>query len=196
MLLPLIVPVGVVQSLTYHPVGTETLATLGPLSFSQARAVRGASVGAQLATMALSIMLFSMTTTPNDVGLALYHSGVPYRYAYLATMGLRFLPLMQSDLQTLQDARAVRGDPNAGSENPLRRAMGLPKSMFPLAATSLRQSGEIATALELRGYGAAEGRTIVSDLNMRPTDCVVAGLAVVGVVAVIYARFVAGIGGS
>lgn len=188
LLLPLIIAVSIIQSLTFHPEGTTYLLDLGILRFSKDGAVRGFSVGARLVTMALSFMLFSMTTTPKDVGLALEQTGVPYRFAYLATMGLRFLPLMQEDLERLQDARAARGDPNVGSRNVFRRMLSLPKSFFPLAATSLRQSNEIATALELRGYGTSNSRTTVYDIETTTKDYIVGGVSVIAIVGIVYAR--------
>lgn len=194
LLVPLIVAVAIIQSLTFHPEGTAYLLELGLFRFSEAGLIRGASVGGRLATMALSFMMFSMTTTPKDVGLALSKSGVPYKYAYLATMGLRFLPLMQEDLVRLQDARAARGDPNVGSRNIFRRMWSLPKSMFPMAATSLRQSGEIATALELRGYGSTKDRTTVYDLDFTLMDYVVSTLTIAALAVIVYARVVLELG--
>lgn len=195
LLVPLMISVTVIQGFTFHPEGTAYLFEVGPLRFSELGAVRGLSVGARLATMAVSFIMISMTTTPNDIGLALYHSGVPYRFAYLATMGLRFLPLMQEDFQTLQDARAARGDHNVGSKNPVRRMLSLPKSLFPLAATSMRESSQMAVALELRGYGNAEDRTTVDDLSLRPVDYAVVVVSLVAIVLTLYVRFVLGIGG-
>ncbi|GGN20989.1 energy-coupling factor transporter transmembrane component T family protein [Halarchaeum nitratireducens] len=188
-LVPMIVVVSLIQSLTYHPPGTTYLAMVGPFRVATDGLVRGAGVGGRLGTMALSFMLFSMTTTPKEVGLALNRTGVPYKYAYLATMGLRFLPLMQEDLSRLQNARAARGDPNVGSRNVFRRIISLQKSLFPLAATSLRQSNEIATALELRGYGASENRTTVDRLTIASYDYAVTALAIVSIAAIVYARF-------
>jgi energy-coupling factor transport system permease protein len=135
-----------------------------------------------------------MTTTPKDVGLGLNKVGIPFKYAYLATFGLRFLPLMQEDLRTIQNARAVRGDPDVGSKNLLRRFKSLPMSFFPLAANSLRQSGETAKALELRGYGADIERTTVYDLSLEVRDYATSVVSIGVIGAVIYARVVLQVG--
>jgi len=186
--------VTLVQALTYHPAGATNLVAAGPLGLSDAGLVLGLSVGVRLVTMGLTFMMFSMTTAPTKVGLALYKTGVPFRYAYLATFGLRFLPLMQEDLQTLQNARAVRGDPDVGSRNPFRRLKSLPMTFFPLAANALRQSSETAKALELRGYGSPRKRTTVHDLSLGATDYLVTVLALVVLVGVVYASVVLGFG--
>lgn len=191
---PLILAVGLIQAFLFHPPGSVVVATVGPLAMSDIGLLRGFSIGLRLATMGITFMMFAMTTTPRDVGLALYKSGIPFRYAYLASFGLRFLPLMQENLQTIQDARATRGDPDVGSRNPLRRIKSLPMSFFPLAANSLRQSNETAIALELRGYGVSQNRTTVDDIDIGATDYVVTGVAVSIVVAVLYARFVLEVG--
>jgi energy-coupling factor transport system permease protein len=191
---PLVIAVTLIQGLTNHPPGAEMAFVLGPIRLSEFGVSVGLSVGTRLATMGLVFMLFSMTTSPKKVGLALSKSGVPFKYAYLATFGLRFLPLMQRNLNTLQDARATRADPNSGSRNPARRLLSLPKTFFPLAANSLRQSAETAKALELRGYGSTADRTVVSDIQMRPTDFAVAVAAVLASGTVVYLRVAYGIG--
>lgn len=191
---PLILAVGLIQGLTHRPPGSEIVFALGPAEFSDFGLLLGVSIGLRLATMGLTFMMFSMTTTPKDVGLGLYKMGIPFRYAYLATFGLRFLPLMQEDLQTIQNARAVRGDPDVGSRNLFRRLKSLPMSFFPLAANSLRQSGETAKALELRGYGADIKRTTVFDLSLEARDYLTTAVAVGTIAAVVYARVVLRIG--
>lgn len=191
---PLIFAVTLIQGLSLHPEGSSVVFAVGPARFSDFGLLFGGSIGMRLATMGITFMMFSMTTAPKDVGLALYKSGIPFRFAYLATFGLRFLPMMQENLETIQNARAVRGDPDVGSRNPFRRLKSLPMSFFPLAANSLRQSGETAKALELRGYGSSEERTTVYDIDMRGTDYAVAVLAIVVVAAVVYARVALGIG--
>lgn len=191
---PLILAVTLIQGLTNRPPGAEIIASLGPAGFSDYGLLLGLSIGLRLATMGLTFMMFSMTTTPKDVGLGLNKAGIPFKYAYLATFGLRFLPLMQEDLRTIQNARAVRGDPDVGSKNLLRRFKSLPMSFFPLAANSLRQSGETAKALELRGYGADIKRTTVYDLELEARDyaTTVVCLSVIG--AVVYARLILQVG--
>jgi energy-coupling factor transport system permease protein len=191
---PLIIAVMLIQGLSLHPEGSSVAFALGPARFSDFGLLFGASIGLRLATMGLTFMMFSMTTTPKDVGLALYKSGIPFRYAYLATFGLRFLPMMQENLETIQNARAARGDPDVGSRNPFRRLKSLPMSFFPLAANSLRQSGETAKALELRGYGSSEHRTTVYDLELRWADYAVTVFSFAIVVAVVYARVILGVG--
>lgn len=191
---PLLIGVTVIQALTNHPPDATFLATLGPLEISAEGLLVGLSIGIRLTTMGVTFMTFAMTTAPSKVGLALYKSGLSFRYAYLATFGLRFLPLMQEDLTTLQNARSARGDPSVGSKNPLLRLASLPRSFFPLAANSLRQSGETAKALELRGYGTSDGRTTVNDIRMTASDYAAVVAAVTVVFAVAYVRFALGIG--
>lgn len=191
---PLILAVAIIQGLTLRPPGAVIVVEFGPIGFSDFGLLFGLSIGLRLATMGLTFMMFSMTTTPKDVGLSLYKIGIPFRYAYLATFGLRFLPLMQEDLQTIQNARAVRGDPDVGSRNIFRRLKSLPMSFFPLAANSLRQSSETAKALELRGYGAKIKRTTVFDLTLGARDYATTVVAFVTIGVVVYARFVLQIG--
>jgi len=190
---PLILAVAIIQSITY-PGESAVLFSIGPVSFLTAGLFFGVSIGFRLATMGLTFMMFSMTTTPKNVGLAIHKLGIPFKYAYLTTIGLRFLPLMQEDLATLQDARAARGDSRVGSRNPLTKVQSLPKSFFPLAANSIRRSKETAMALELRGYGASRNRTTINDLSMTPVDYVVSLLSLGIFGLIVYTRFALGWG--
>jgi energy-coupling factor transport system permease protein len=96
-------------------------------------------------------LAFSTTTRPKDVALALIRVGMPYRFAHVAYLGLRFLPLIEADMRTIIDAQRLRGVTG--------RWTMIKKMIIALVATELRRAEETAIALETRAFGLHETQT-------------------------------------
>lgn len=180
---PLIVVFTLIQSVSYYPIDARELFRFGPVAMTLDGVQFGLSVSTRLVTMGLTFAMLAMTTNPMDIALAVTRLGVPYRYSYLTSFALRFLPLVQDEMNTLRAAIAARAHPYVESRNPAKRMAIVVYALPPLAIGSLRRSIDIALAMELRGYEARIPRTYVRTLRFKAVD----GVALVGV-----ALFVAG----
>ena len=128
------------------------------ISFSQAGLIFGATLALRLLAMLLVFLTFSMTTTPPQIETALETVNVPYKAAYLVGFALRFLTLIQEEMNDMISASRIRG-----------RAYNLwnPVSLFqlswdllpPMLIGVFRKSLNIALAMELRGWDGANRRT-------------------------------------
>jgi energy-coupling factor transport system permease protein len=167
---PLIVVFTLIQSVSYHPIGAHELVRVGPVSATWEGARFGLAVSTRLVTMGLTFALFAMTTNPMDIALAVTALGVPYRYSYLTSFALRFLPLVQDEMNTLRGAIAARAHPWVEARNPLKRLAVVVYALTPLAIGSLRRSIDIALAMELRGYRARTSRTYLRTLRFKALD--------------------------
>lgn len=176
LFVPLIVVFTLIQSVSYHPIGAHELLRLGPLSVTLEGAQFGLSVSTRLVTMGLTFAMFAMTTNPMDIALAVTSLGIPYRYSYLTSFALRFLPLVQEELDVLRGAIAARAHPYAEARNPIKRIAIIVQTMTPLALGALRRSIDIALAMELRGYRSRAQRTFLRTLRFTRVDA--AALAV------------------
>jgi energy-coupling factor transport system permease protein len=175
---PLIVVVTVMQALVRPAAGDAYLAEVGGLRFSREGVTVGLAIGMRLTAMALTFAAFAMTTNPNDIALALTKLRIHYRYSYLTSFALRFLPLVQDEAQTLLMAMSVRGSPDPAATNPFQRARAVTNMLLPLIVGSLRRSVDIALAMELRGYRDDRPRTYVRRIEMKWEDyCLIAGIA-------------------
>jgi energy-coupling factor transport system permease protein len=175
---PLIVVFTLIQSVSYHPIGAHELFRIGPVSMTLEGARFGLSVSTRLVTMGLTFAMFAMTTNPMDIALAVTKLGIPYRYSYLTSFALRFLPLVQDEMNTLRGAIAARAHPYVESRNPWKRVAVVVYALPPLAIASLRRSIDIALAMELRGYRAETTRTYLRALRLKAVDAVaLVGLA-------------------
>jgi energy-coupling factor transport system permease protein len=167
---PLIVVFTLIQSVSYHPIGAQELLRLGPVSMTVEGAQFGLSVSTRLVTMGLTFAMFAMTTNPMDIALAVTSLGIPYRYSYLTSFALRFLPLVQDELDALRGAIAARAHPYAEARNPIKRMAIVVQTMPPLAIGALRRSIDIALAMELRGYSSRAQRTFLRTLRFTRVD--------------------------
>lgn len=139
----------------------------------------GMVLGAALTIRTLGIVFcsiaFSKTTDPKMVVLALVKLGMPYKYAHLAYLGLRFMPLLETDLRTIGDAIALRGIRGRWQKTKM--------AIITLITSELRRAEEIAIALETRAFSLYPTRTSLDEvvISRKGLLLLVFTLAVIGV---------------
>jgi energy-coupling factor transport system permease protein len=152
----------------------------------------GQNIAFRLAAMGIAFLMFSMTTDPFDWGLSMHNIGLPYKAAFLFGFALRFFPLLQEEMVTIQSAFKARGADALRSLNLVRFLTGVAQVVFPLGLGAMRKSQNIALAMELRGFSFPEltgaNRVIFRDVRLRPWDWVVMALSVLATIAVVIWR--------
>ena len=113
--------------------------------------------------------LFFMTTSADDLGLALEQIHAPYSIAFTFTTAVRLVPTMAIDAQTVVDAQRSRGL-ELDKGNFMKRIRNYIPILIPLIISAIRRSVELAEALESRAFGATEKRTSIVTLKMRGAD--------------------------
>jgi len=116
--------------------------------------------------------LFFMTTSPDDLGLALEQAHVPYTLSFTFTTAVRLVPTMALDAQTVIDAQRSRGL-ELDKGNFMKRIRNYIPILIPLIVSAIRRSIELAEALESRGFGASPNRKPLIVLRMKSTDYLV-----------------------
>ena len=92
------------------------------------------------------------------MALALVRLGMPYRLAHVAYLGLRFLPILEADMRTINDAQRLRG---------VKQGWGkIKRTLIALMATELRRADETAIALETRAFGLFAKQTILEEVTI------------------------------
>jgi energy-coupling factor transport system permease protein len=132
--------------------------------------------------------LFFMTTSADDLGLALEKIHAPYSIAFTFTTAVRLVPTMAVDAQTVVDAQRSRGL-ELDKGNFMKRIRNYVPILIPLIISAIRRSVELAEALESRGFGATEKRTSIATLKMRLADYIVVALTVIGLGLAVYVYF-------
>jgi energy-coupling factor transport system permease protein len=132
--------------------------------------------------------LFFMTTSPDDLGLALDRIGAvrwlsrkwlgyPNALSFTFTTAVRLVPTLAVDAQTVVDAQRSRGL-ELDKGNLLRRIRNYIPILIPLLLIAIRRSLELAEALESRGFPGKEGRTSLFQLKLKTADYAMIGVSV------------------
>jgi len=116
-----------------------------------------------------SFSIFFMTTSPDDLGLALEQAHIPYALCFTFTTAVRLVPTMAVDAQTVVDAQRSRGL-ELDKGNLLRRIRNYIPILIPLIVSAIRRSVELAEALESRGFGTNIKRQPMAVLQMKKSD--------------------------
>ncbi len=139
-------------------------------------------------TLVASFSWFFLTTSPDDLGLALERSRVPYELCFAFTTAVRFVPVLADEAQTIIDAQRSRGlELDRGDI--LKRIRNYIPILIPLIVNAIRRSLELAEAMESRAFGSEAERTSLHVLEMRALDYVFIVLAFVLLITALYTRF-------
>jgi len=124
--------------------------TLGILS--------GAEMGLRFLLILAASALFVRTTDPDRLADGLVRLRVPYRYAYLVVLALRFVPFFEDELRAVRDAQRMRG--LEVSVRGLRRALQTARLTFvPVIVSALHRVDTIAISMKGRCFGLHARRT-------------------------------------
>jgi energy-coupling factor transport system permease protein len=139
-------------------------------------------------TIMSAFSFFFMTTSADDLGLALEQIHVPYSISFTFTTAVRLVPTMAVDAQTVVDAQRSRGL-ELDKGNFMKRIRNYIPILIPLIISAIRRSVELAEALESRAFGATEHRTAIVTLKMKFTDYLVIIATIAGLAVAIYIYF-------
>jgi energy-coupling factor transport system permease protein len=112
-------------------------------------------------------MQFFTSASPQDFTLMLIKFKIPYRYAMLVGLSVRFLPLMKAEYISIVDSQRTRGLKMVSVWDNLK---GVIPTFLPFLYRAVRRSTETALAMELRGYGRSKTRTFTSNLAIKHYD--------------------------
>jgi energy-coupling factor transport system permease protein len=147
--------------------------------------IQSIAFGIRFIGIVSAFSLFFMTTSADDLGLALEKIHAPYAIAFTFTTAVRLVPTMAVDAQTVVDAQRSRGL-ELDKGNFMKRIRNYVPILIPLIISAIRRSVELAEALEARGFGATEKRTSIATLKMRLTDYAVITLTIIGLGIAVY----------
>ncbi len=131
----------------------------------------------RITIMVLASFILIWTTDIRDLMVGLVSIGMPYRYAFTVFMALRFLPVVQQEVDAVKAAHAIRG---RASSSPIRHRFRLwQRYMFTVIVNGLRKAENTALAIESRGFGAFPDRTFVKEFRWSKTGIAILILFIV-----------------
>lgn len=143
--------------------------TLGPLHWTQKDITHAVTLGFRILALVTMSMGFVLTTRPRTLVLSLItQCKVPVIHGYATMATYRFLPELQSQVDTIHLAQEIRGIPwNKGIisrfTSPFRVAL-------PLFCVAARRGERIAYAMESRGLGRENPRTFYKKTSIDKAD--------------------------
>ncbi|MFQ6075733.1 MAG: energy-coupling factor transporter transmembrane component T family protein [Candidatus Bathyarchaeia archaeon] len=154
--------------------------TRGTLTYSTSMALR-------FLTLTASFSIFFLTTSPDDLGLALEQTRIPYEFCFAFTTAVRFVPVLANEAQTIIDAQRSRGlELDKGSF--LKRVRNYIPILIPLIVGAIRRSLELAEAMESRAFGAKRRRTNLYVLKLKAMDYLTVSVSLLVLAVSIYIR--------
>jgi len=163
----------------------KTYHHFGPLAISDDGITLAARGFLQTIILIYGAQVLTLTTAPLAIATALQRLCRPLKLvrvpvdelAMLITLALTFLPLIREQVRTVIDAQLARGvDLRRG---PLETRLRALLTFFnPIVSANLRRAGELATAMEARGYRVGMGRTHLREQRFGVADYLVLALAI------------------
>jgi energy-coupling factor transport system permease protein len=135
---------------------------LGPLTITDEGLRQGPVFFFRLSVVVLASFVLIWTTDSRDLMVSLTRTGIPYRYAFAVFLAMRFLPLIQREVDAVQAAHAIRG--RAARSGLMHRLRLWQRYMFTVLVNGLRKAETTATALECRAFGSYPDRTYTKDV--------------------------------
>lgn len=139
------------------PPGSPVLLSLWDWPLTGAALTIGVTLALRVLTLAVAGLLFSATTDPTDLADSLMRQlRVPARFAVGALAAYRLLPVLVEEWELLTLARRARGIDAGWS--PVARIGLFLSTVFALLVGAVRRAERLATAMDARGFAAADAR--------------------------------------
>jgi energy-coupling factor transport system permease protein len=132
----------------------------------------GISTGITIAGKFLCLIMMSWmliaTTKPSDLSSSLMSVRMPYRYAYLPALAMRFVPIFQFELNSVREAQTVRGLRLDKSVKGLIRSAKY--TVLPMFFSAMFKVNSLAASMTGRGFGGHADRTLLRPRRPTPSD--------------------------
>ena len=138
--------------------------------------------------MIISGLIFLSTTRTEEIVLGLIRLRVPYQAAFAFSLAIRMVPTIIGTAVTVTEAQRSRGlDLESGG--PLARLREHIPLLVPIFLQTLRNTDQLARALESRGFGARRERTSYLEIGFHASDVVALSLGALILAIFIAVRF-------
>jgi energy-coupling factor transport system permease protein len=119
-----------------------------------------------------STSIFFVTTSPDELEQIMKWMRIPRDVVFAFVTAVRFIPVVMLDAFQIMDAQKSRGlELEKGSL--MTRVRNLVPVLIPLVVNSVIRSGELAEAMESRGYGSTPRPTSLYSMSLKWYDWLV-----------------------
>lgn len=123
-----------------------------------------------LGTFLISLT-YILSITPSEVAAGLYSLGLPYKLCSVVSLALRYIPDIGRDYTNIKISMQCRGvELDAKRASLGKRLKQTVLILVPLIISSFDRIGNIANAMDLRGFGKKKKRTYYSEHEPTKND--------------------------
>jgi energy-coupling factor transport system permease protein len=131
--------------------------------------LKSLSITLRFIAIVAATSLFFVTTSPDELEYVMRWFRLPRDFVFAFVTAVRFVPVLMLDLTQIIDAQKSRGL-ELDKGGPIKRLRNLVPVLIPLIVNALIRSGELAEAMESRGYGAVKKPTSLHELRLWGRD--------------------------
>ncbi len=142
---------------------------LGPLEVTLEGFLQAARLVSRLLALSLSFFFWLSTTDQGEMVRGFVALGLPYEWGLTIALALRYLPILAGLFEQVREAQAARGLDLAQCSLPARLQAYRPV-LVAVVIGALRHGERLGWALEARGLGATQSRTVYRPLRLRRDD--------------------------
>lgn len=152
-------------SMIFFGKGETTLFKWGLIHATEESLIRGIHLGLRALTYALLGLTFALTTRPVLLFYSLMQQlKLQPKYAYSFMAGVRLIPIMFEEFQTIRNAQKVRGVKPSGFFGQFK------KISIPLLSQCIRRAFRIAVAMEAKRFENGRERTFYYKIGYSKYD--------------------------
>jgi energy-coupling factor transport system permease protein len=132
----------------------------------------GLMIVCRLCALLLIFPIFTETTSPYQIALALHGLGFNYRTAFIITTTFNLIPLFRETALTIMDAQKLRGMRSFDEGSPIGRMKAYSSLAVPLVLDAMRKAKNSSVAMESRAFGAYKDRTWLEKPEIKTMDII------------------------
>jgi energy-coupling factor transport system permease protein len=156
---------------------------LGPVALTGTGLTAALQATLRVVAFALSVAVFSLTTSTEDLLSDLERRGLGRRGIFIVGSAIGTIPRMIERAAEITESQRARGLDTQGS--PWRRIRGIVPLAGPMISSSLSEVEERSMALEARAFTAPTRRVVLRDPPDSPVQRLVRWVVVIGAVGLV-----------
>jgi energy-coupling factor transport system permease protein len=150
----------------YYVENARVILAWGPINMTWEGVLEGVTEFFRVLVIVSASIVFTLTTDPKELVDSLIQvAKIPYRIGYTAYAAMRFIPIYENEAQLIINAHQIRGVGEVGkgflSKMRLYRSM-----LIPLLVSGIRRAQAASIAMDSRGFGAYEKRTVLKEVKV------------------------------
>lgn len=157
------------------------------LDLTELGLITGLTVAIRFLCIIFASGVFVFTTDPGELAYSLIRAGIPYRFGFVLVTALRFIPVFETEVNTVRQAQMARGlDVEGGGFSAIVRSARY--TLQPLIVSALSKVDVLSVSMEGRAFGCKPYRTFSRKSRYTYLDTVIIAGSLIAFLLVLVSR--------